>query len=213
MKTLHNQTLRVYAVSFTGGFQRIAQHTLFLMVLMNATQRLRISKLQQLRKLQETINLHLCIAIRLDPGTNQSLSLSLKGLIDARTVRMPDDNRDIEAYIDAELESRVESGRKLKMGNPTIILEIQQKLMKGSHGMFLWVALQVESLCSMQTDDAIRQFQKIFQKIFQRTFLSYPSEIWGTRKDLSEMYSRVRYYGVSYFNPRGTPRSSKRGSW
>jgi hypothetical protein len=89
---------------------------------------------------------------------------------------MPDDNPDVEAYIDAELESRVESG-KLKIGNPAIILEIQQKLMKGSQGMFLWVTLQFESLCAMQTDDAIHQalndlpedLPETFSRILQRS--------------------------------------------
>ena len=58
---------------------------------------------QQLQKLQETIAVHLCISIRLDPAKNQSLPLA--GLSATRTVFMPDDNPDIEAYIDGELES------------------------------------------------------------------------------------------------------------
>jgi hypothetical protein len=49
---------------------------------------------------------------------------------------MSNDNPDIKRYIDAELESCIKS-RKLKMGDPTIILEIQEKLMKGSQGIFL----------------------------------------------------------------------------
>ncbi|KAF1813213.1 hypothetical protein P152DRAFT_506869 [Eremomyces bilateralis CBS 781.70] len=96
---------------------------------------------QQLQKLQGTVTLHLCVSVRLDPAKNQSLSL--EGLVASRTVFMPDDNPDLEAYIDGE--------------NPVIISDIQRKLMKGSQGMFLWVALQLQSLCTMRTDDEILQ--------------------------------------------------------
>ncbi len=122
---------------------------------------------QQLQKLQKTIILHICISIRLDPAKNQSDSL--EGTASTRTVFMPDDNPDIEAYIDGELESLI-SSEKLKMRNPVIVLDIQQKLMEGSQGMFLWVALQLQSLCTMKTDDDILQALEHLPKDLPETY-------------------------------------------
>jgi ankyrin repeat protein len=107
----------------------------------------------QLRGLQKKIKLKLCVSIRIDPA-NHEIS-TLPSVDNASRVCLPDDNPDIEGYIRAELETRIESG-KLKLGDPAVILEIAEKLTEGSQGMFLWVALQLETLCTMQTDAAIR---------------------------------------------------------
>ncbi|OAF60108.1 hypothetical protein VC83_03189 [Pseudogymnoascus destructans] len=72
----------------------------------------------------------------------------------------------------AELENHIES-KRLVIGNPSLILEIQDFLLEQSHGMFLWVALQIISLCDMKTDDAIRQ------------------ALTDLPKDLSETFSRI----------------------
>ncbi|KFY22245.1 hypothetical protein V493_06729 [Pseudogymnoascus sp. VKM F-4281 (FW-2241)] len=126
--------------------------------------------IRQLRKLQETFSLVLCISARLDP--DDVLKLSPERFIAARVASIPSDNPDIDAFISAELESHIES-RRLVIGNPLLILEIQDALLKGSQGMFLWVALQIISLCDMKTDDAIRQ------------------ALADLPKDLSEVYSRI----------------------
>jgi len=122
---------------------------------------------QQLQKLQKTIILHMCISTRLNPAKNQSDSL--EGTASTKTVFMPDDNPDIKAYIDGELESLI-SSEKLKMRNPVIVLDIQQKLMEGSQGMFLWVALQLQSLCTMKTDDDILQALEHLPKDLPETY-------------------------------------------
>ncbi|KAL8325300.1 hypothetical protein RB597_008523 [Gaeumannomyces tritici] len=56
------------------------------------------------------------------------------------------------------------------MGEPGLILEIQDALVRGAHGMFLWVALQIESLCSAKTDEAIRQALADLPKDLPSTF-------------------------------------------
>ncbi|KFZ03367.1 hypothetical protein V502_11004 [Pseudogymnoascus sp. VKM F-4520 (FW-2644)] len=126
--------------------------------------------IRQLRKLQDTFPLVLCVSVRLDPG--DVLKLSPERFIAARVASIPNDNPDIDAFISAELESHIES-KRLVIGNPSLILEIQDSLLEGSQGMFLWVALQIISLCAMKTDDAIRQALK------------------DLPKDLSETYSRI----------------------
>ncbi|OQD90382.1 hypothetical protein PENANT_c001G05769 [Penicillium antarcticum] len=69
----------------------------------------------------------------------------------------------------SDLENRIESG-KLTIGNPTLILEIQDALLKGSEGMFLWVALQIESICSMESDEEIRHALTDLPKDLSQTF-------------------------------------------
>ncbi|OBT54916.1 hypothetical protein VE04_06568 [Pseudogymnoascus sp. 24MN13] len=124
----------------------------------------------QLRKLQGIFPLVLCLSVRLDPGN--VLKLSLERFIAAQVISIPSDNPDITSFISAELESHIESNR-LVIGDPSLILEIRDFLLERSHGMFLWVALQIISLCDMKTDDAIRQ-----------ALINLP-------KDLSETFSRI----------------------
>ncbi|KAI4673457.1 uncharacterized protein J4E84_011040 [Alternaria hordeiaustralica] len=68
----------------------------------------------------------------------------------------PENAQDIEAFVDTELE-RCLTTRKLVLGDPALIFDIRDALMKGSQGMFLWATLQIESLCSMKTDKEIRE--------------------------------------------------------
>ncbi|KAH0551075.1 hypothetical protein GP486_007577, partial [Trichoglossum hirsutum] len=126
--------------------------------------------IQGLRKLQETFTLALCASIRLDPGN--ALVLSSEQFIATRITSIPDENPDIETFIEAELASCIES-RELVIGDPRLILKIQDALLEGSQGMFLWAALQIKSLCFMKTDDAILQ------------------ALADLPKDLSETFSRI----------------------
>ena len=126
--------------------------------------------MRQLRILQDEFRLLICVSLRLEPET--TLELKLEDYRAIRTITIPEANPDLEAFIEVELASCVES-RKLTLGDPTLIMEIQDALVRGSQGMFLWVALQIEALCAMKTDDAIR-----------RALADLP-------KDLSETYSRI----------------------
>ncbi|KAI9760034.1 MAG: hypothetical protein M1840_002750, partial [Geoglossum simile] len=123
--------------------------------------------IQRLRKLQETFTLVLCASIRLDLK-NASI-LSSEQFIATRITSIPDENPDIEAFIEAELASCIESGG-LVVGDPRLILKIQDALLEGSQGMFLWVALQIKSLCFMKTDNAILQALADLPKDLSETF-------------------------------------------
>ena len=124
--------------------------------------------IQQLRRLQETFALVLCVSFRLDP--ENALILSSEQFSAVRIASIPDENPDIEAFIEAELESCIES-KELIIGDPTLILEIQDALLEGSQGMFLWVALQIQSLCAIKTDNAIRWALADLPKGLSETFL------------------------------------------
>ncbi|KAK5991306.1 Ankyrin repeat and KH domain-containing protein mask [Cladobotryum mycophilum] len=125
---------------------------------------------EQLRELQRIFPICVFMSSRQKADFAPNLDLELLGTYG--TIMIPNNNPDIEAFIDEKLERCIESG-KLAIGNPTIILEIQSALIQGSQGMFLWVALQIEALCTSRTDRAIR-----------KALADLP-------KDLSEIFGRI----------------------
>ncbi|PVI08160.1 hypothetical protein DM02DRAFT_579308 [Periconia macrospinosa] len=125
---------------------------------------------QGLEKIQQSLDLRLLTSFRLEP--NNGLEAFTERLANTRTASIPEDNPDIEAFIEAELDRCLES-KKLVIGDPTLILDIQDALVNRSQGMFLWVALQIQSLCEMRTDEAIRD------------------ALADLPKDLSETFSRI----------------------
>jgi hypothetical protein len=130
----------------------------------------RTKLIPQLRKLQDTFSMLLCVSFRLEP--NSARKLSSEKFMAPRIISIPEDNPDIENFVDAELEDCL-NNQKLVIGNPILILEIRNGLLQRSQGMFLWVALQIVSLCEMKTDEAIRQ-----------ALVDLP-------RDLSETFSRI----------------------
>jgi ankyrin repeat domain-containing protein 50 len=122
---------------------------------------------KQLGQVQKIFPLLLCISLRVEP--NNDLELGLGHFAVAIIASIPDENPDIEAFIEAELERCIES-RKLVIGEPTLILEIQNALEQRAQGMFLWVALQIQSLCAMETDQAIRDALTDLPKDLSETF-------------------------------------------
>jgi ankyrin repeat protein len=135
---------------------------------------------QAVRKVQEKLRVMVCTSFREEP--NNGLQSVTKQLLDTRIVLLPADNSDIEAFIEADLERCLRQER-LTIGDPALILDIQDALSKGSQGMFLWVALQIQSLCSMKTDHAIREaladlprdLSETFDRILQKSGSSDPS--------------------------------------
>jgi ankyrin repeat protein len=113
----------------------------------------RRNTLLELQRAQQAFTLRICISLRPEP--NNTLALHREEFVTGSVITISDDNPDIVNFIDAELESCIMSGR-LSIGDPTLILEIQDALLRGSQGMFLWVALQIKSLSTMKTDNDIR---------------------------------------------------------
>ncbi|KAI4632631.1 uncharacterized protein J4E87_002105 [Alternaria ethzedia] len=90
-------------------------------------------------------------------------------LLDARIVQLPESNPDIETFIEAELYRCLDEDL-LTLRDSTLILDIQESLLQRSQGMFLWAALQIQSLCSMKTDHAIREALADLPKDLAQTF-------------------------------------------
>ncbi|RDW75101.1 hypothetical protein BP6252_06243 [Coleophoma cylindrospora] len=83
---------------------------------------------------------------------------------------MSEENPDIKDFISNELENCLEYST-LVIKDPSLILEIRDTLLQQSQGMFLWVALQIKSLCAMKTDESIRQALVDLPKDLTETFL------------------------------------------
>jgi ankyrin repeat protein len=113
----------------------------------------RLALAQCIQKLQQDFKILLCISCRLEP--DKGIEAILGKFAAPHHTFVLDDNSDIRSYIEVELSHRLEC-QDLVIRDPTLILNIQDSLLNGSQGMFLWVALQIQSLCGMKTDQAIR---------------------------------------------------------
>lgn len=137
--------------------------------------------------LSVTHKVSMCASRRLQPD-----SRILEG---AMFIKMPENGPDIEAFIEMELTRCLES-RALVVGNPTLILEIQNALSQGSRGMFLWVVLQIKSLCAMQTDqeikDALNDLPDDLSGIYRRILRGALGVHKGSRRRLLELLVAAR---------------------
>ncbi|VUC27615.1 unnamed protein product [Clonostachys rosea] len=111
-----------------------------------------IEIIKALGEMQKFMHLSVCVSIR--SGTQDHSSL-FKPLLNFQTMTMPEKNPDIGRFIEKELERRIEA-KRLVLGQEGLVVEIRDALVKGANGMFLWVALQIDSLCDEKSDAAIR---------------------------------------------------------
>lgn len=108
---------------------------------------------EYLRELQQSFTLHICVSHRIKPDSK--VQLSEGSFMDMRLTAIPEDNPEIIEFIEFELRKCIGSG-ELALGDPILATEIQQTLERKAQGMFLWVILQIKTLCTMQSDRTIR---------------------------------------------------------
>ena len=79
-------------------------------------------------------------------------------LEDYEQVSIAASNVDLRLYVGAEVEARVQkkSRKRLYINDPDLKGEIMDKLIDGAKGMFRWVAVQLDYICDMGSDDDIR---------------------------------------------------------
>ena len=128
----------------------------------------RIKTIRELSKLQEKFHIRLCGSSRSDL-TRYDRNINPVSFVSAVVMPIPENSSEIQTFIPQQLESCLEL-QKLVMGDPTLILEIRDALCHGSQGMFLWVALQIETLCTMKTDFELRQALQDLPKDLAGTF-------------------------------------------
>ncbi|KAF4457100.1 hypothetical protein F53441_888 [Fusarium austroafricanum] len=69
---------------------------------------------------------------------------------------IPEENPDISDYVQVEVDDRVRD-RRLITQDPWLLQDIKQELIERACGMFPWVSLQLDSICSEISDSAIRE--------------------------------------------------------
>ncbi|KAF7676012.1 hypothetical protein GT037_005517 [Alternaria burnsii] len=109
---------------------------------------------QAIGEIQGKLNVLVCASFRVEP--NNGLQSITHHLLSTRIVPLPEKNPDIDAFIEADLRRCLDQ-ELLTIGDATLIIDIQDALVAGSQGMFLWAALQIRSLCGMKTDHDIRE--------------------------------------------------------
>ncbi|EGU81654.1 hypothetical protein FOXB_07851, partial [Fusarium oxysporum f. sp. conglutinans Fo5176] len=106
----------------------------------------------------------LCVSVRTLEQTS-----TWKGHSFRFNVSIPEDNPDISDYVEAEVARRIQEGR-LVIEDPNLVQEVKEKLIYGACGMFLWVSLQLDSICAEMTDHAIRETIQNLPRDLTETF-------------------------------------------
>jgi hypothetical protein len=132
------------------------------------------------RQLQEKLWVLACVSLRQEP--DREPDAVYQGLFALQVNSMPDNRSDIATFVDAEL-SRCLKARELKLGDDArLILMVRDALLDGSNGMFLWVALQIKVLCSMETDKEIAEALTDLPPDLSETYSRILQKVQGNRK-------------------------------
>ena len=110
--------------------------------------------LKTIKALQESIKILLCISARWEPDQNPIPQMG--ELSSLTTYKIPEDNPDIVAFIDTEINDCISSGR-LTISSREIIPIVKELLASKSEGMFLWASLSLKMLCSQPSEHDILQ--------------------------------------------------------
>lgn len=119
------------------------------------------------RRIQQILWLLACVSLRQEPMYEPDPVYGRLSSI--KSCPFPDNGADIAIFIDSELQRCLEDGT-LNLGDASLILYIEDALHKGSNGMFLWVALQIKTLCSLETDEEITMALKDLPMDLSRTY-------------------------------------------
>ncbi|KAG5659682.1 hypothetical protein KAF25_002241 [Fusarium avenaceum] len=99
----------------------------------------------------QSIGYRLCVSVRTPERTT---------IWDQRQFQfqlsISENNSDIVDYLQAEVDNRVRDGR-LATRDPELVKDIKEELTRGAGGMFLWVTLQLDSICMGMSDHDIRE--------------------------------------------------------
>ncbi|MCJ1357988.1 MAG: Ankyrin-2 [Icmadophila ericetorum] len=86
---------------------------------------------------------------------------------------------DISIFVRDTLEEKRAQG-DLRVGGTQLLQEISDALVKGAHGMFLWVTFQIEDLCRQKCDadirDSLRRLPRTITETYQRLLLRIVDE-------------------------------------
>ncbi|KAL2793672.1 ankyrin repeat-containing domain protein [Aspergillus keveii] len=90
--------------------------------------------------------------------------------LDNTSIEATDIAGDIELYIRSEVGAKIK-GKKLKLRDPGLQNIICERLIQGAHGMFQWVKCQIDQLCKLRNDRAIRNALDDLPKTLHDTYI------------------------------------------
>ncbi|KAH8205298.1 hypothetical protein TruAng_000545 [Truncatella angustata] len=90
------------------------------------------------------------------PSLDKDLRKYFKESVESLVIGGDSTGEDIHAYVEHIIDERIDDG-DLRVRDPTLARTVKQTLIRGAQGMFLWVTLQVEELCSKHSDHDIRE--------------------------------------------------------
>jgi ankyrin repeat protein len=97
---------------------------------------------------------------------------------------------DIEKFVKAEISTRIRT-KKLKLRDEQLADTIAESLVEGAKGMFQWVKCQIEHLCKLRNDKAIRRALKDLPKTLHDTYIRILEGIQEQSEDDIQTVQRV----------------------
>ncbi|KAI8189262.1 hypothetical protein K4K54_009781 [Colletotrichum sp. SAR 10_86] len=113
-------------------------------------------------------------------------------------VPMPSRNPEIESFVNTELARRQNSG-ELVTSDTQLITDIREALLEGSDGMFLWVSLQLDAICSEASDHDIRKALKSLPRDLNETYARILKN--SARLDHKSRHVRLFKFIAAAFEP------------
>ncbi|KAJ9634593.1 hypothetical protein H2199_008876 [Coniosporium tulheliwenetii] len=89
---------------------------------------------------------------------------------------------DIAIYTREAIDEKLRN-RDLVVGNDDLVKEIQDALIQGAQGMFLWVAFEIDDICAQCSDEEIRQVLRSLPKDLTETFNRALLRVLASRKE------------------------------
>ncbi|RKL15991.1 hypothetical protein BFJ68_g5240 [Fusarium oxysporum] len=148
-------------------FKQVPTHNQHVFVVIDGVDECPMDEQHALLRALSVIQPHgykLCVSVRTLEQTS-----TWKGHSFRFNVSIPEDNPDISDYVEVEVARRIQEGR-LVIEDPNLVQEVKEKLIYGACGMFLWVSLQLDSICAEMTDHAIRETIQNLPRDLTETF-------------------------------------------
>lgn len=106
------------------------------------------------------------------------------------TIEATDVARDIELYVKAEVATKIKT-RKLKLRDSNLENVICDTLIDGAHGMFQWVKCQLDQLCKLRNDKAVRSALNDLPKTLHDTYIRILQKVEAENVDDVEIVHRL----------------------
>ncbi|KAH8748378.1 hypothetical protein BGZ57DRAFT_720244, partial [Hyaloscypha finlandica] len=110
---------------------------------------------------------------------------------------------DLRLYVASEIESRSRK-KLLRTRDPDLKGEIMDRLVEGAEGMFRWVACQMDYLCELNTDKAIRKALNSLPPTLSATYERILDKVNASNADTQRLVQNVLTWMICSKEPLST---------